>query len=83
MLRTICGNILGLITQGVTRHSYRPFMMMPCRVRYKPSEKTKIQLYAELLPMLNSGRVVLPRHERLIAQLVSLESLLEASFARG
>jgi hypothetical protein len=42
-------------------------------VRYKPSEKTKSQLYAEMLPLLNSGRVVLPRHERLLAQLVSLE----------
>jgi hypothetical protein len=30
-------------------------------------------LYVDLLPMLNSGRILLPRHPRLAAQLISLE----------
>jgi hypothetical protein len=42
-------------------------------IRYQPSVKTKSDLYVELLPLLNSGRVVLPRNERLVAQLVALE----------
>jgi len=42
-------------------------------VRYTPSAKTKSDLYLELLPLLNSGRVVLPRSDRLVQQLVGLE----------
>ena len=42
-------------------------------VAYEPSERTKSELYAELLPLLNSGRVELLDHPRLLAQLASLE----------
>ena len=30
-------------------------------------------LYRDLLPLLNSGRIVLPRNERLVSQIVGLE----------
>lgn len=40
---------------------------------YEPSEKTKSQIYAELLPLLNSGRVELLDHTRMSSQLCSLE----------
>jgi len=42
-------------------------------IRYDLSEKSKSELYIELLPMLNSGRVKLLDHARLISQLCSLE----------
>jgi hypothetical protein len=42
-------------------------------VTYQPAEKAKSDLYRDLLPMLNSGRVELLDHPRLIHQLVSLE----------
>jgi hypothetical protein len=42
-------------------------------INFEPAVKTKSDLYGELLPLLNSGGVVLPRNERLVAQLVGLE----------
>jgi hypothetical protein len=41
--------------------------------RVQPAEKTKSDLYAELLPALNSGKVELLDHKRLLAQLLGLE----------
>jgi hypothetical protein len=42
-------------------------------ITYEASEKPKSDLYRELLPILNSGRVELLDHPRLIAQLTGLE----------
>ena len=42
-------------------------------IRYEPAERTKSDLYRELLPLLNSGKVELLDNSRLIAQLCSLE----------
>ena len=42
-------------------------------IEYKLADKTKSDAYRDLLPLLNSGRIVLPRSERLINQLVGLE----------
>jgi hypothetical protein len=42
-------------------------------IEYQCSEKTKSDLYRDLLPLLNAGRIVLPRSDRLAAQLVGLE----------
>jgi hypothetical protein len=42
-------------------------------ISYSPSEKPKSDLYKELLPLLNSGRVELLDHQRLINQLAGLE----------
>jgi hypothetical protein len=42
-------------------------------IRYNPSERNKSEIYRDFLPLLNSGRVVLPRNDRLIRQLTSLE----------
>jgi hypothetical protein len=42
-------------------------------VSYEPSAKTRSELYVEFLSLLNSGRVELPRHQRLLAQLRGLE----------
>jgi hypothetical protein len=42
-------------------------------IRYVPSEKPKSDLYLEALPLLNSGRVELLDHQRLIGQVCALE----------
>lgn len=42
-------------------------------VRYEASSKSKSELYRELLPAINAGRVELLDHPRLVAQLVGLE----------
>ena len=42
-------------------------------ITYEAAERTKSQIYGEALPLLNSGRVELLDHPRLIAQLLGLE----------
>ena len=42
-------------------------------VRYETADRIKSDLYKELLPLLNSGRVELLDHKKLIAQLCGLE----------
>jgi hypothetical protein len=42
-------------------------------IRYEPSEKSKSEIYLELLPLLNSRRVELLENRKLIAQLSGLE----------
>jgi hypothetical protein len=42
-------------------------------ISYEPAEQTKSDLYRDLLPLLNSGRVELLDHPRLVAQLCQLE----------
>jgi hypothetical protein len=40
---------------------------------YRPSERTKSEIYLDVLPLLNSGQVELLDHPRLIGQLAALE----------
>jgi hypothetical protein len=40
---------------------------------YQCAEKTKSDLFRDLLPLLNSGSIVLPRSDRLVNQLTGLE----------
>jgi hypothetical protein len=42
-------------------------------ISYNISKKTKSAIYVDLLPMLNSGRVALLDHPKMIAQLCGLE----------
>ena len=42
-------------------------------IRYDTSDRIKSDIYKELLPLLNSGRVELLEHKRLVAQLCALE----------
>jgi hypothetical protein len=42
-------------------------------ISYEVSKKAKSDLFRDMLPLLNSGRITLPRHDRLIAQIVGLE----------
>ncbi|MGH9682308.1 MAG: hypothetical protein ACRD4S_01685 [Candidatus Acidiferrales bacterium] len=50
---------------------------------YKPSEKTRSELYIELLPMLNSRRAFLLDNPRLISQLIGLERRASRSGAES
>jgi hypothetical protein len=42
-------------------------------IKYELSEKVKSDLYRDVLPLLNSGRIVLPNNDRLVSQLCGLE----------
>jgi hypothetical protein len=42
-------------------------------ITYTAAEQSKSELYAELLPLLNSGRIELLDHPRLVAQLLALD----------
>jgi hypothetical protein len=42
-------------------------------ISYECAEQTKSDLFRDLLPLLNAGRIDLPHNDRLIAQLVGLE----------
>lgn len=42
-------------------------------ITYDVSEKVKSDIYVDFLPLLNSGRVMLPRNDKLVRQLCSLE----------
>jgi len=42
-------------------------------INYELSEKTKSQIYVDVLPLINSGAVDLLDNRRLVAQLVGLE----------
>ena len=37
------------------------------------AKQPKSDLYRDLLPLLNSGRIMLPKHDRLVSQIVGLE----------
>ena len=64
------------ISRVVGDHYGGEFVKEPFRrhgISYEVSKKAKSDLFRDMLPLLNSGQVVLPRHDRLIAQIVGLE----------
>jgi hypothetical protein len=42
-------------------------------INYRCADKVKSDLYRDLLPLLNSGRIVLPKSDGLVGQLCGLE----------
>jgi hypothetical protein len=46
---------------------------LKCKIEYRPSERVKSDLYRDMLPLLNSGKVQLLDNRRLINQLHGLE----------
>jgi hypothetical protein len=62
---TICGD---RYAGEWPREQFRKF-----GIRYEPSERNRSEIYVELLPLINSGRVDLLDDKRMIAQLVQLE----------
>lgn len=43
------------------------------RITYDPAARPRSDLYRDLLPLLNAGRIELPDHDRLTAQICALE----------
>lgn len=47
-------------------------------ISYELAQQTKSELFRDFLPLLNSVRVVLPRSDRLVSQVVALERRVSA-----
>jgi hypothetical protein len=64
------------ISKVVGDHYGGEFVKEPFRkhgINYELADRPKSDLYRDLLPLLNSQRVVLPKHDRLISQIAGLE----------
>ena len=64
------------ITKITGDHFGGEFVKEPFRrhgLSYELAKQPKSDLYRDLLPLLNSGRIMLPKHDRLVSQIVGLE----------
>jgi hypothetical protein len=64
------------INQVTGDHFGGEFVKDPFRkhgISYEIAKQPKSDLYRDLLPLLNSGRISLPKHDRTIGQIVGLE----------
>ena len=64
------------ITKITGDHFGGEFVKEPFRrhgLSYEIAKQPKSNLYRDLLPLLNSGRIMLPKHDRLVSQIVGLE----------
>jgi hypothetical protein len=64
------------VSKVVGDHYGGEFVKEPFRkhaITYEVSKQVKTDLFRDLLPLLNSGRIRLPRHHRLVSQIVGLE----------
>jgi hypothetical protein len=64
------------VRKVVGDHYGGEFVKEPFRrhgISYDIAKQPKSDLYRDLLPLLNSGRITLPRHDRLVSQIVGLE----------
>ena len=64
------------VSKIIGDHYGGEFVKEPFRkngISYELCKQSKSDLFRDILPLLNSGHVSLPRHDRLIAQIVGLE----------
>jgi hypothetical protein len=64
------------ITKITGDHYGGEFVKEPFRrhgISYEIAKQPKSDLYRDLLPLLNSGRILLPKHDRAVNQIVGLE----------
>src|SRR6201981_2163803 len=64
------------VSKVIGDHYGGEFVKEPFRkngISYELCKQPKSDLFRDMLPLLNSGRISLPRHDRLIAQIVGLE----------
>jgi hypothetical protein len=64
------------VSKVIGDHYGGEFVKEPFRkngISYEVCKQPKSDLFRDMLPLLNSGHVTLPRHDRLIAQIVGLE----------
>jgi hypothetical protein len=64
---------IGKVTGDKWAGGFPPEAFQRGGIRYEPSKQVKSDFYRDALAMLNSGRIVLPKNDRLFNQLVSLE----------
>jgi hypothetical protein len=64
---------IGKVTGDKWAGGFPPEAFQRGGIRYEPSKEPKSSLYRDALPLLNSGRITLPKNDRLFNQLVSLE----------
>src|SRR5215467_12582606 len=64
------------VSKVVGDHYGGEFVREPFRrhgISYEVCKQPKSDLFRDMLPLFNSGHIILPRHDRLIAQIVGLE----------
>jgi hypothetical protein len=64
------------VNKVIGDHYAGEFVKEPFRkhgISYEVCKQPKSDLFRDLLPLLNSGRITLPKNDRLIAQIVGLE----------
>ena len=64
---------IGKVTGDRWAGGFPPEAFQKGGIRYETAKESKSDGYRTALPMLNSGRIVLPKNDRLFGQLVSLE----------
>jgi hypothetical protein len=64
---------IGKVTGDRWAGGFPPEAFQKGGIRYEAAKESKSDGYRTALPMLNSGRIVLPKNDRLFGQLVSLE----------
>jgi hypothetical protein len=64
---------IGKVTGDRWAGGFPPEAFRKGGIRYEAAKQTKSDFYRDALPLLNSGRIVLPKNDRLFNQLVSLE----------
>jgi len=64
---------IGKVTGDRWAGGFPPEAFQKGGIRYEAAKESKSDGYRTALPMLNSGRIVLPKNDRLFNQLVSLE----------
>jgi hypothetical protein len=64
---------IGKVTGDRWAGGFPPEAFQKGGIRYEAAKESKSDVYRTALPMLNSGRIVLPKNDRLFNQLVSLE----------
>ena len=65
-----------LCSSAIASHYGGEFAKEPFRrhgISYEVCKQPKSDLFRDMLPLLNAGHIILPRHDRLIAQIVGLE----------
>ena len=70
------------ITSITGDHFGGEFVKEPFRkhgINYELAKQAKSDLYRDLLPLLNSGRILLPKSDRLVSQIVGLERRVSRS----
>jgi hypothetical protein len=64
---------IGKVTGDRWAGGFPPEAFQRGGIRYEPSKQAKSDVYRDALPLLNSGRITLPKSDRLFNQLVALE----------